>query len=163
MSASSLAASAPFPRRTFLAASVAGIALAAAGCTSGDDAPAVTPRQVDALAGQVAVQERLVAAFAAAGTADAALAAEVVDLSAQVQQQLDRLRAAAPGTTASASAPAGPSDAPPAGSDARTWLRTRVADAAASHAAACLDQSGARAALLGSIAAGLRGQDRRLA
>jgi hypothetical protein len=163
MSASSFAASVPFPRRTFLAASAAGIALLAAGCTTGDDAPAVTPRQVDALAGQVAVQEQLVAAFTAAGTVDPALATEVADLGTQVQQQLDRLRAAAPGTAASASASASPSGAPPAGSDARTWLRTRVADAAASHAAACLDQSGARAALLGSIAAGLRGQDGRLA
>ncbi|MCW2741550.1 MAG: hypothetical protein JWR45_1972, partial [Blastococcus sp.] len=41
--------------------------------------------------------------------------------------------------------------------------RGQVAAAATSHAAACLDQSGARAALLGSIAAGLRGQDGRLA
>ena len=43
------------------------------------------------------------------------------------------------------------------------WLRGQVAAAATSHAAACLEQSGARAALLGSIAAGLRGQDGRLA
>jgi hypothetical protein len=38
-----------------------------------------------------------------------------------------------------------------------------VAAAADSHAAACLGQSGARAALLGSIAAGLRGQAGQLA
>jgi hypothetical protein len=38
-----------------------------------------------------------------------------------------------------------------------------VSAAAASHAAACVEQSGARAALLGSIAAGLAGQDGRLA
>ena len=37
------------------------------------------------------------------------------------------------------------------------------AAAATSHGTACLDQSGARAALLGSIAAGLRGQEARLA
>jgi hypothetical protein len=38
-----------------------------------------------------------------------------------------------------------------------------VSAAATSHATACVEQSGARAALLGSIAAGLRGQDGRLA
>jgi hypothetical protein len=43
------------------------------------------------------------------------------------------------------------------------WLRGQVAAAADSHATASVDQSGARAALLGSIAAGLRGQDGRLA
>jgi hypothetical protein len=38
-----------------------------------------------------------------------------------------------------------------------------VAGAARSHAAACIVQTGARAALLGSISAGLRGQEERLA
>jgi hypothetical protein len=163
MSASPLAASVPFPRRTFLAASAAGIAFVAAGCTAGSDTPSVTPREADALIGQVTVQEQLVAAFAAAAAADQALGTTVADLAAQAQQQLVRLRAAAPGSSASAAASTTPSAAPPTGADARVWLRTRVADAATSHAAACLDQSGARAALLGSIAAGLRGQDGRLA
>ena len=76
-----------------------------------------------------------------------------------MQAQLKRLKAAAPGagSSASTSAPV------PAGTDARAWLRDQVAAAATSHAAACVDLSGARAALLGSIAAGLRGQDGRLA
>jgi hypothetical protein len=38
-----------------------------------------------------------------------------------------------------------------------------VTSAADAHAAACPDFSGGRAALLGSIAAGLRGQDGQLA
>jgi hypothetical protein len=45
----------------------------------------------------------------------------------------------------------------------RGWLREQVASAAASHAEACLDASGARAALLGSVAAGLRGHETALA
>jgi hypothetical protein len=148
-----------FSRRTLLAASAAGLALLSAGCTSpGDEREQVTSEQADELAGQVAVQESLVAAFAAAGAADAGLAAAVAELAAQAGEQLDRLRAAAPG---SSTAPAS-SAAPPAGAEARTWLRAQVASTAASHAAACLEQSGARAALLGSIAAGLRGQDGRL-
>ncbi len=151
-------------RRAFLAASGAGLAVLVAGCTAEPAAPReqVTGRQADDLAAQVAVQESLVADFATAGAADPALAAAVAEQAAQVQVQLDRLRAAAPGATAS-SASAATSAGAPAGAEARGWLRTRVAEAAASHAAACLDQSGARAALLGSIAAGLRGQDAVLA
>jgi hypothetical protein len=148
-----------FSRRTLLAASAAGLALLSAGCTSpGDEREQVTSEQADELAGQVAVQESLVAAFAAAGAADAGLAAAVAELAAQAGEQLDRLRAAAPGSSTAPTSSA----APPAGAGARTWLRAQVASTAASHAAACLEQSGARAALLGSIAAGLRGQDGRL-
>jgi hypothetical protein len=100
-----------------------------------------------------------VAAFAAAGAADPGLAAEVAELAAQADEQLTRLRAAAPGSASSA-ASSGPAPAAP---ETRGWLRGQVAAAATSHATACLDQSGARAALLGSIAAGLSGQDGRLA
>ena len=150
-----------FSRRTLLAASALGVALLSAGCTSTpvDEREKVTSEQADELAAQVQVQEALVAAFTAAGAADPALAAAVTELAAQAEEQLDRLRAAAPGDSASAA----PSSAPPAGPQAKAWLRAQVAAAAASHAAACLEQSGARAALLGSIAAGLRGQDGRLA
>jgi hypothetical protein len=148
-----------FSRRTLLVASAAGLALLSAGCTSpGDEREQVTSEQADELAGQVAVQESLVAAFAAAGAADAGLATAVAELAAQAGEQLDRLRAAAPGSSTVPTSSA----APPAGAGARTWLRAQVASTAASHAAACLEQSGARAALLGSIAAGLRGQDGRL-
>ncbi|RBY86269.1 hypothetical protein [Blastococcus sp. TF02A-30] len=148
-----------FSRRTLLVASSVGVAVLAAGCTSSpDEREQVTGRQADELAAQVGVQEALVAAYTAAGAAEPALAAEVADLAAQAGEQLDRLRAAAPGATSSAPA----SDAPPAGG-ARAWLRGQVAAAATSHATACVGQSGARAALLGSIAAGLRGQDGRLA
>jgi hypothetical protein len=151
-----------FSRRTLLAASAAGLAFLVAGCTSDTPDPReqVTSEQADELAAQVAVQEALVAAFATAGAADPALASAVAEQAAQVQDQLDKLRAAAPGATASSGSS---SAAPPAGPDARAWLRTQVADTATSHATACLDQSGARAALLGSIAAGLRGQDALLA
>ncbi len=144
-------------RRAFLAAS-AGLALLTAGCTGGSSgAPAVSTEEADRLAGQVAVQEAVVAAYAAATTADPALA--LSDLSAQAAEQLDRLRAAAPSATSSAaSAPA-----PPVGADVRTWLRGQLATAAGSHAQACTQQSGARAALLGSIAAGLRGHEAALA
>jgi hypothetical protein len=150
-----------FSRRTLLAASAMGLALLSAGCTSSpvDDREKVTSEQADELAAQVVVQEALVAAFAAAGAADPALAAAVAELSAQAAEQLERLQAAAPGGSASPASSA----APPAGPGAKAWLRTQVAAAASSHAAACLEQSGARAALLGSIAAGLRGQDGRLA
>ena len=150
-----------FSRRTLLAASAAGLALLAAGCSSppADERETVTSEQADELAAQVAVQETLVAAYAAAGAADPALAAQVADLAAQADEQLTRLRAASPGATASASTP----PAPPSGPDARVWLRGQVAAAATSHSAASVDQSGARAALLGSIAAGLRGQDGSLA
>ena len=151
-----------FSRRTLLVVSAAGVAFLATGCTasSADEREKVTSQQADELTAQVAVQESLVSAFVAAGAADPALAGEVSDLAAQADEQLARLRAAAPG--ASASAPPSAATAPPA-PETRGWLRAQVAAAAASHATACLDQSGARAALLGSIAAGLAGQDGRLA
>ncbi|WP_166509552.1 hypothetical protein [Blastococcus sp. TF02-8] len=150
-----------FTRRTLLAVSAAGFAVAVAGCTSssGDEAEAVTSEQADDLAGQVAVQETLVAAYDLAFGADPALAAAAADLATQAGEQLDLLKAAAPGKHTAGRPPA---DTPPAGS-AQQWLRAQVATAAASHAAACLDQAGARAALLGSIAAGLRGHEARLA
>ena len=149
-----------FSRRTLLAASAAGLALLAAGCSSppADPREQVTSKQADELAAQVAVQTTLVAAFAAAGAADPALAARVAELASQAGAQLTRLKAASPGSSSSTSAaPAA------AGPDARAWLRAQVAAAADSHATAAVNQSGARAALLGSIAAGLRGQDGRLA
>jgi hypothetical protein len=46
---------------------------------------------------------------------------------------------------------------------ARAYLRAQVAATAEAHATACPDFTGGRAALLGSIAAGLRGQDGQLA
>ncbi|MCW2634435.1 MAG: uncharacterized protein JWQ99_802 [Blastococcus sp.] len=151
-------------RRTLLAASAAGVALLVAGCTSSPPGgrEAVTNRQADALAAQLAVQEGLVAAYAAASKADPALGTAVTELAAQAAEQLDRLRKAAPNSTP-ASAGATSTGAAPAGAGAKAWLRAQVGDAATSHATACLDQSGARAALLGSIAAGLRGQEGRLA
>jgi hypothetical protein len=151
-----------FSRRTLLAASAAGLAFLATGCTSSsaDEREQVTSEQADELGAQVAVQEAVVSAYVAAGAADPALASEVADLAAQAAEQLARLRAAAPGSSPSSSAPAGGAPAAP---ETRAWLRGQVATAAASHAAACVDQSGARAALLGSIAAGLAGQDGRLA
>jgi hypothetical protein len=151
-----------FSRRTLLAASAAGLALLVAGCSSppADEREQVTGEQADELAAQVAVQETLVAAYASAGAADPALAAEVAELASQAGQQLTRLKAASPGTSASGSSAA---PGPPSGAEARAWLRGQVAAAADSHATASVDQSGARAALLGSIAAGLRGQDGRLA
>ena len=150
-----------FSRRTLLAASAMGLALLSAGCTAPavDEREQVTDEQADELAAQVAVQEALVEAFAAAEAADPALGAAVAELAAQAGEQLVRLKAAAPGGTASAA----PSAPPPSAAEARAWLRGQVAAAAGSHATACLEQSGARAALLGSIAAGLRGQDGRLA
>jgi hypothetical protein len=152
-----------FTRRTLLAASAVGLSVLVVGCTAeqADPREQVTSEQADELAAQVAVQEALVAAFASAGAADPALAGAVADQAEQVQQQLDRLKAAAPGASSSASSSAAGSA--PAGPEGRAWLRAQVADTAASHAAACLDQSGARAALLGSIAAGLAGQDAVLA
>ena len=151
-----------FTRRTLLAASAAGLAVLATGCSSSsaDEREKVTGRQADELSAQVAVQETVVSAFVAAGAADPALAGEVADLAAQADQQLARLRAAAPGSSTSAAASS--MGAPPA-PETRAWLRGQVAAAAASHAAACVGQSGARAALLGSVAAGLAGQDGRLA
>jgi hypothetical protein len=138
-----------------------GLALLSAGCTSSpaDERQQVTSEQADELAAQVAVQAALVSAYADASAADPALAAAVADLAAQADDQLARLQKAAPGGSASPSSPA----TPPAGPEAKAWLRGQVAAAAASHAAACLEQSGPRAALLGSIAAGLRGQDGLLA
>ncbi|WP_246081222.1 hypothetical protein [Modestobacter altitudinis] len=155
----------PFSRRSLLLAALAGTALAASGCTTGtaDDADAVTPAQVDQLAAQVQVQEAVVAAYARAFAAAPDLAAAVPALADQARAQLDRLRAAAPGaaaTNAAASSSAGPV-LDPAG--ARTYLRTEVSTAADAHAGACPDFSGGRAALLGSIAAGLRGQAAQLA
>jgi hypothetical protein len=160
MSATPVSPPPGFPRRTLLAASAAGLALLVAGCTSGSSDPSekVTSAQADELAAQVTVQQALVAAYAAAGAADAALKAATAELAAQAGEQLTRLKAAAPGAS---SAPA--TSAGPVGPDARAWLRGQVAAAATSHATACVDQSGARAALLGAIAAGLRGQDGRLA
>ena len=148
-----------FSRRTLLTASAAGMAFLAAGCTSSstEERDKVTSEQADDLAAQVSAQEGLVAAFAAAGAVDPGLAAAVADLSGQASEQLDRLRAAAGGTTS------GTSSTPAPGPDPRSWLREQVAATATSHATACLEQTGARAALLGSIAAGLRGQDGRLA
>lgn len=150
-----------FSRRTLLATSAAGLALLAAGCTSSptEQRERVTGEQADQLLGQVGVQETLVAAYTAAGAADPGLAGEVAELAAQAGEQLARLRAAAPGATPSAVSPG----TPPSPGEARSWLRAQVAAAATSHATACVNQSGARAALLGSISAGLRGQDGRLA
>ncbi len=163
MSSTALPARSGFSRRTLLAGSAVGLTVLVVGCTAEtvDPREQVTSEQADELAAQVAVQEALVAAFAAAGAADPALASVVSGQEAQAQEQLDRLKAAAPGASSSATASSSP--APPAGPEARAWLRAQVADAAASHAAACLDQSGARAALLGSIAAGLRGHEAVLA
>jgi hypothetical protein len=153
-----------FSRRTLLAASAAGVAVLVAGCTSsGNSAQEVTTEQADSLAEQVAVQERLVAAFTAAAAASPQLKAATAELAAQAREQLDRLKAAAPGSTsASSSAPAS-GTATAVGPDPKTWLREQVAGAARSHAAACVVQTGARAALLGSISAGLHGQETRLA
>jgi hypothetical protein len=150
-----------FSRRTLLAASAAGLAFLATGCTSSsaDEREKVTSQQADSLSAQITVQANVVAAFAAAAAADPGLGAEVADLAAQAEEQLARLRAAVPGSSASASAAGG---APPA-PETRAWLSGQVAAASTSHATACLDQSGARAALLGSIAAGLAGQTVRLA
>ncbi len=160
MSPIPLSARTGFSRRTLLVAGAAGLSVLVVGCTAepADPREQVTSKQADELAAQVAVQEALVAAFAAAGAADPAVATAVVAQEAQAREQLDRLKAAAPGASSAADSPSAP-----AGPDARAWLRTQAADAAASHAAACLNQSGARAALLGSIAAGLRGQDAVLA
>jgi hypothetical protein len=161
MSATSSLAGTHFSRRTLLAASATGVAVLAAGCTStpAQVRPPVTDKQAQALAAQVTVQEALVAAYAAAGAADPAVKAGVAELASQANTQLTALRAASPAKRSSSAAP---SPATVRG-DARAWLRGQVAATATSHATASLDQSGARAALLGSIAAGLRGQDRRLA
>jgi hypothetical protein len=155
-----------FSRRTLLGASAAGLALLVTGCTSSpaDVRKSVTSEQADELAAQLGVQEALLAAYGAAAKADPSLASGVQELAAQADEQLKRLRAAAPTTTPSASRSTAPSAAAaPAGAAAKGWLRQQVAAAATSHATACVDQSGPRAALLGSIAAGLRGQDGLLA
>jgi len=151
-------------RRSLLAAAVAGTALLTVACTgsAGDAADAVTPEQVDQLAAQVQVQAQLVSAYDQALAADPALAATAGPLAEQARAQLERLRAAAPGSTPSAAAsPTGAPAVDPAG--ARAWLHTRVTLAADAHTAACPEFTGGRAALLGSIAAGLRGQQGQLA
>ncbi|MGY1667690.1 hypothetical protein [Geodermatophilus sp. SYSU D00696] len=153
-----------FSRRRLLAGA-AGLAMLAAGCTSGGSAGGAagagrTAAQDDRLAGQLPVQEAVVAAYDAAAAADPALGGRVAPLAGQARTQLDRLRAAVPTATATATAPP---PAPPAGTDVTGWLREQVAAAAASHAGACLEVSGGRAALLGSVAAGLRGHEAALA
>jgi hypothetical protein len=158
------AAAGAFSRRTLLIATLAGTAALAAGCTGRADegTDAVTPAQADQLADQVAVQAALVAAFDRALSASPELAAGAAGLAAQARQQLERLRAAVPDGDASAVATSGSAASlDPAG--AREYLRSEIARAADAHATACPDFSGARAALLGSIAAGLRGQDGQLA
>jgi len=153
-----------FTRRSLLAAAVAGTALLTAACTGGDGdaADAVTPEQVDQLAAQVQVQAQLVSAYDQALAADPALAATASSLAEQAGAQLERLQAAAPGSTPSAAASStGTPAVDPAG--ARAWLRTQVTIAADAHTAACPEFTGGRAALLGSIAAGLRGQQGQLA
>ena len=150
-------------RRSFLAAaSAAGVALLVSGCTSdaAEGSDPVTAAQVDSLSDQVAVQQTLVSAYAAAAAANANFGQEIAPLAEQATAQLDRLRAASPGSASSSAAASG--SAAGVGSDPRAWLRQQVTAAADSHAAACLEQSGARAALLGSIAAGLRGHAVRL-
>jgi hypothetical protein len=102
----------------------------------------------------------VVAAYDAAAATDPALGSRVAPLAEQARAQLERLRAAVPAASASASPPV---PAPPAGGDVRSWLREQVGAAASSHAVACVDASGARAALLGSVAAGLRGHQAALA
>lgn len=148
-------------RRTLLAVSAAGLAVAGAGCTSSpvDERNAVTDEQADDLAAQVALQETVVRAYEIAFAADPALAAAAGELVAQAGVQLDRLRAAAPGSTPEATPPPNA----PAPGQGQAWLRAQVAVAATSHATAALDQTGARAALLGSVAAGLRGHEALLA
>ncbi len=150
-----------FSRRRLLAGAT-GLALLAAGCTSGgqDDAAAETAAQDDRVAAQVPVQESVVAAYDAAAVADPALGGRVAPLAEQARSQLERLREAVPDATSSASSPAA---APPPGADVLGWLRGQVAAAATSHATACVDAAGARAALLGSMAAGLRGHEAALA
>ena len=161
--ASSSAAGPALSRRSFLGvASAAGAALLVTSCTSdaADDQEPVTAAHVDSLADQVAVQQSLVTAFAAAAAANANFGQEIAPLAEQAEAQLDRLRAASPGSASTS--PAASGSAAAVGSDPRAWLGQQVTEAADSHAAACLEQSGARAALLGSIAAGLRGHVVRL-
>ena len=162
-----------FSRRSLLLGTLAGAAVLATGCTGDpvEPADAVTPAQVDQLAAQVQVQEALVAAYDQALAAAPELAATASGLAGQARAQLDRLRAAAPGSTPTSSsspasgmpAPGTTADGPPDAAGAREWLRTRVTTAADAHATACPAFTGGRAALLGSIAAGLRGQAGELA
>ena len=133
------------------------------GCTAepADPREQVTSEQADELAAQVAVQEALVAAFAAAGSRRPGAGHRRGRAGGQAQEQLDaaegrgarRVRLA----VVDLGVPPRPARRP------RPGCATQIADTATSHATACLDQSGARAALLGSIAAGLRGQDAVLA
>ena len=156
-------------RRTVLAALAVGTATLVTGCTgwSGDDAGETGPPERDPLADQVAAQQALVDAYAAAFAASPDLAARAAPLAAQTAEQLTRLQAAAPAlpTTAASTTPgtpATPSPPAPLPADALGWLRGQVEAAAASHATACPGFSGPRAALLGSIAAGLRGHTTQL-
>ena len=160
--ASSPAAGPALSRRSFLAAaSAAGVAMVVSGCTSGADGQEpVTAAQVDSLADQVAVQQSLVAAYAAAAAANANFGKEIAPLADQATTQLRRLEKASPTSTSSSAAAS--TTAADVGADPRAWLRETVTATADSHAAACLKQSGARAALLGSLSAGLRGHAARL-
>ena len=154
-----------FPRRTLLTGSAAAAFVLMSGCTSAfSDDDAATRRQVDELSASVTVQEALVAAYAAARAADPSLGTAVAELAAQAEEQLDGLRAAVPGRAGSGtSGSAGSGSAAPSpGPDLRAWLREQVAAAASAHAAACVAATGVRAALLGSVTAGLRGQERGL-
>ncbi len=161
-----VAAGALTRRSVLLAAGAVPVLGALAACTgSPPGADAVTPQQVDRLAGQVAVQAELVAAVEAVLAAAPDLAAAVPAVADQCRAQLRRLQDAAPTVTGSptasgtAAGTARPATATPTvPGDPRAELRTRLTAAADSHATACLDFTGARAALLGSIAAGLRGQ-----
>jgi hypothetical protein len=85
-------------------------------------------------------------------------------LAAQAREQLDRLRAAAaqPGPASGATAGTSAAEVVPA-EGAVAWLQARVTAAADAHTLACPDFTGGRAALLGSIAAGLRAQAGQLA
>jgi hypothetical protein len=169
---SSSPAAGALSRRSLLLGALAGAAVLATGCTSEprERADAVTPAQVDQLADQVRVQEELVASYDRALATAPELAATAAGLADQARAQLDRLRAAAPGAAATSSAPPAPgsaapttADGPPDAAGAGGWLRDRVTAAADAHATACPAFSGGRAALLGSIAAGLRGQAGQLA
>lgn len=153
-----------FSRRALLVGALAGTAVVAVGCTgmAGGGADAITPAEADQLAAQVDVQTVLVGAYDDAFAAAPELAIAAAVLADQARQQLERLRAAAPGTAASSSG-ASPSPAALDPAAARAYLRAQIAGAAAAHAAACPGFTGARAALLGSIAAGLRGQVGQLA
>ncbi|MCZ2821989.1 hypothetical protein O2V63_16735 [Modestobacter sp. VKM Ac-2977] len=154
-----------FSRRSLLLATLAGTALVSTGCTgsSGDVTDAVTPAQVDRLAVQVRVQEEVVAGYDQALSSAPDLVTALTPLAAQALAQLDRLRAAAPGDTGTTAAATSGTAAPTDPAEARVWLRGVVAASAAAHAEACPEFTGGRAALLGSIAAGLRGQDGLLA